>query len=190
MTGKRPLAILITTLWGGLTLLGGCTPQGENTTSTEAPSSQPVSGQTASTQATPTPDPQSAMAPASLPPGQDQDTPWAQEGILVEFGNYTEGEEKWAVLHDQDQITLLTVTPEIEVVGGPLKEGQRVAVTCRGILTIYPSLFYQVSAVEVLGELSPEEWDKACSTVEALENSLQRTAEFANELAEETPSGE
>ncbi|MGI6254152.1 MAG: hypothetical protein ACOYJZ_00835 [Acutalibacter sp.] len=190
MTGKRALVILLTTLWTCLTLLGGCAPQVGDTTSTEAPSSQPVSGQTASTQATPTPGPQSAANPASLPPDQDLDVPWAQEGILVKLTGYTDGENEWAVLHDQDQITLLTVTPEIEVVGGPLKEGQRVAVTCQEILTIYPSLFYQVSAVEVLGELSPEEWDQVCSTVEEQENSLQRTAEFANELAEETPSGE
>lgn len=165
-----PLALLAA-LWMCLALVGGCAPQ-------TAASIPP--------EATPTPGPQSSTTISSSP----EQPSGALEGILVEFGSYTQGEEKWAVLHDQDQITLLTVTPEISVTGGPLKEGQRVAVTCQEILTIYPSLFYQVSAVEVLGETSSEEWENALATVEKQENSLKETEELANERKEETMSGE
>lgn len=170
MTGKRALAILLTALWGCLAFLGGCAPQ---------------AGGAASTQVTPTPGPQPAVDPASLPSGQDLDVPWTQEGILVELAGYTDEEDGWAMLYDQYQITLLEVTPEIEVVGGPLKEGQRVAVTCLAVLETYPSIFSQVSKVEVLGELSPEEWEEAPAKVDEIEQDLRKSAEFVEEMETE-----
>ena len=89
------------------------------------------------------------------------------------------------MLYDQYQITLLEVTPEIEVVGGPLKEGQRVAVTCLAVLETYPSIFSQVSKVEVLGELSPEEWEEASAKVDEIEQDLRKSAEFVEEMETE-----
>ena len=96
---------------------------------------------------------------------------------MVELSGYTDGEDEWAVLHGQSELTLLTVTPEIQVVGGPLEEGQRVAVTCLEILETYPSSFYQASKVEVLETLAPEEWQETLKTVEELERSLEKLGE-------------
>lgn len=160
MEKKRPLVILLTALWGCLILLGGCTPQTGNPTST------------------PTPGPsQSQDASSFLSEDQDLDGSWQQEGVLVELAGYTDGEDEWAVLHGQSELTLLTVTPEIQVVGGPLEEGQRVAVTCLEILETYPSSFYQASKVEVLETLAPEEWEETLKTVEELERSLEKLGE-------------
>lgn len=160
MEKKRPLVILLTALWGCLILLGGCTPQTGNATST------------------PTPGPsQSQDASSFLSEDQDLDGSWEQEGVLVELAGYTDGEDEWAVLHGQSELTLLTVTPEIQVVGGPLEEGQRVAVTCLEILETYPSSFYQASKVEVLETLAPEEWEETLKTVEELERSLEKLGE-------------
>ena len=145
---------------GCFILLGGCTPQTGNPAST------------------PTPGPsQSQDASSSLPEDQDLDGSWEQEGVLVELSGYTDGEDEWAVLHGQSELTLLTVTPEIQVVGGPLEEGQRVAVTCLEILETYPSSFYQASKVEVLETLAPEEWEETLKTVEELERSLEKLGE-------------
>ncbi|CCX37531.1 unknown [Clostridium sp. CAG:1013] len=156
MEKKRPLVILLTALWGCLILLGGCTPQTGNPAST------------------PTPGPsQSHDTSSFLPEDQDLNGSWEQEGVLVELAGYTDGEDEWAVLHGQSELTLLTVTPEIQVVGGPLEEGQRVAVTCLEILETYPSSFYQASKVEVLEPLTSEEWEEASATVKEAEESLE-----------------
>lgn len=172
MEKKRPLVILLTALWGCLILLGGCTPQTGNPTST------------------PTPEPsQSQDASSSLPEDQDLDGSWEQEGVLVELAGYTDGEDEWAVLHGQSELTLLTVTPEIQVVGGPLEEGQRVAVTCLEILETYPSSFYQASKVEVLEPLTSEEWEEASAKVKEAEESLGKSAEFVQELEKEISQG-
>lgn len=160
MEKKRPLVILLTALWGCLILLGGCTPQTGNPASTPTPGSS-----------------QSQDASSSLPEDQDLNDSWEQEGVLVELAGYTDEEDEWAVLHGQSELTLLTVTPEIQVVGGPLKEGQRVAVTCLEILETYPSSFYQASKVEVLETLAPEEWEETLKTVEELERSLEKLGE-------------
>lgn len=170
MTGKRALAIVLTTLCGSLILLGGCTPQTGNSTPT--PGAQ-----------------QSDDTASSLPEDQDLEASWEQEGVLVELAGYTDGEDEWAVLHGQRELTLLTVTPEIQVVGGPLKEGQRVAVTCREILETYPSTFYQASQVEVLETLSQEEWEDVSAKVEEAEKSLQKSAELVQESEKEASQG-
>jgi hypothetical protein len=172
MEKKRPLVILLTALWGYLILLGGCTPQTGNPASTPTPGSS-----------------QSQDASSSLPEDQDLNDSWEQEGVLVELAGYTDGEDEWAVLHGQSELTLLTVAPEIQVVGGPLEEGQRVAVTCLEILETYPSSFYQASKVEVLEPLTSEEWEEASAKVKEAEESLRKSAEFVQELEKEISQG-
>ena len=149
-----PLALLAA-LWMCLALVGGCAPQ-------TAASIPP--------EATPTPGPQSSTTISSSP-GQPSG---ALEGILVKFGSYTQGEEDWALFYDQTQIGLFTLSPEVTVIGGPLKEGQQVAVTCEGARAIYPGSLEGVSSVEVLGELSPEEWEETSATVDSLLQSLEQ----------------
>lgn len=90
-------------------------------------------------------------------------SPQAQEGaalegvLFEEMDGYASGEGQWLLVQPEgkgDVVTLFTLPEEAAIKNGPLKEGQKVKVTCQTVLEIGPPMMENVSHVEVLGEPS------------------------------------
>lgn len=103
-------------------------------------------------------------------------SPQAQEGaalegvLFEEMDGYASGEGQWALVQPEgkgDVVMLFSLPEEATVKGGPLKEGQKVKVTCQTVLEIGPPMMENVSHVEVLGDASARELEEARQAAQA-----------------------
>lgn len=103
-------------------------------------------------------------------------SPQAQEGaalegvLFEEMDGYASGEGQWLLVQPEgkgDVVTLFTLPEEAAIKNGPLKEGQKVKVTCQTVLEIGPPMMENVSHVEVLGEPSAQEQEEARQAAQA-----------------------
>ena len=99
----------------------------------------------------------------------------ALEGVLLNLGSYTEGENDWALVRPEgggDVVTLFSLPEEATVKGGPLEEGQSVEVICQSVRAISPAMMENVSYVEVVGDASAQELKEARQAVQDFLGSL------------------